>query len=226
MDVKDSSYMGEQRSITTPEIQRAVLRSSLGRAVALPDDAWSAAEGSFIPHHFAAGEHVIESGSPVSTLFFITSGVARYYYLDDRGREFNKAFSTVGQVLSSVSSLVSGAPAPFSIQALSPSDCLAIPYDAFLALAGKHAFWSDLRIHLLEQLVIKKERREADFLLLSPTERYQQFLRDYAPIAESVSNYHIASYIGVTEVALSRIRRRLGLTRVNAGTSGGGDSQV
>lgn len=212
--------------MTPLETQRAILRSSLGRTVAVPSDAWLAAEASFIPHHFTAGEHVIEAGSSVGTLFFVTFGVARYYYLDERGREFNKAFSTEGQVLSSVSSLVSGAPAPFSIQTLTPTDCLAVPYDAFLTLAEGHAFWGRVRIHLLEQLVIKKERREADFLLLSPTERYQQFLRDYAPIADSVSNYHIASYIGVTEVALSRIRRRLGLTRVNARTPRQGDSRV
>lgn len=212
--------------MTTLDTQRAILRSSLGRAFVLPEEAWSTAERLFIPHHFAAGEHVIEAGSSVSALFFITSGVARYYYLDARGREFNKSFSSVGQVLSSVSSLVAGTPAPFSIQALSPTDCLAIPYDAFLALAEGHTFWSRVRIHLLEQLVIKKERREADFLLLSPAERYQQFLRDYAPIAASVSNYHIASYIGITEVGLSRIRRRLGLTQVNARTPRQEDSQV
>ncbi len=71
-------------------------------------------------------------------------------------------------------------------------------------------------MRLLEQLAIKKERREADFLLLSATERYQKFLQDYAYIVNSIANYHIASYLGITEVALSRIRSRLKLTQVNA----------
>ncbi|MCK9469707.1 MAG: hypothetical protein M0Q49_09845 [Porticoccaceae bacterium] len=85
--------------MTTLDTQRAILRSSLGRAFVLPEEAWSTAERLFIPHHFAAGEHVIEAGSSVSALFFVTSGVARYYYLDARGREFNKSFSSVSALI-------------------------------------------------------------------------------------------------------------------------------
>ena len=67
-------------------------------------------------------------------------------------------------------------------------------------------------MRLLEQLAIKKERREADFLLMSATERYEKFLQEYAHIVDSIPNYHIASYLGITEVGLSRIRRQLKLT--------------
>jgi len=74
--------------------------------------------------------------------------------------------------------------------------------------------FSKLAICMLEKLAIKKEQREADFLLLDATARYQKFLTQYADIKDKLANYHITSYLGITEVALSRIRRSLGLTKI------------
>lgn len=192
------------------------LRSHLNHLVPIPDSAWAAAAPLFFGRTLDKGMHAVEAGRRVETLLFMLSGVARYYYADAKGREFNKSFSGPGQVLSSVSSLVGGEPSPFSIQALTACDCLGIRYEDFLSLTAEHPHWERLRVRLLERLVIRKERREADFLLLSATERYQNFLEEFAAAADVIPNYHVASYLGVTEVALSRIRRRLGLTRVNA----------
>lgn len=202
--------------MSTHEQHLLRLRAALSRLVEFPDAAWAAARTCFSLHRFEAGTHVLEAGQVVDTLYFLLAGLARYYYLDTQGREFNKSFSGPGQVLSSVSSLVSGQPAPFFVQALQPSECLAIPYKQFVRLAEHYPPWARLRLILLEQLVIKKEGREADFLLLSAEARYRKFLAEFAPLCETIPNYHIASYLGISEVALSRIRRRMGLTRVNA----------
>ncbi len=192
------------------------LRNCLQAVVPLSDDAWSAAAGMFSCKRHSAGEHVIFAGEVVTDLHFLTSGLARYYYLDEKGREFNKSFSTTGQVLSSMLSLVTGEPSRFSVQVMDASYCLSLRYHDFLVLAESYRDWERLRLCLLEQLVLKKEQREADLLISSATERYLRFLEEFDHMAERIPNYHIASYLGITEVALSRIRRRLGLTRVKA----------
>ena len=171
----------------------------------------------FAERTFAAGENVIEAGDRVREINFVVTGLARYYYLTSEGKEFNKSFARTGQVLSSVSSLVSGAPSPFSIQALEPCECLTISYADLEELCNGYREWEILARRLLEQLAIKKERREADFLLLSASERYTKFLDEFADVADRIPNYHIASYLGITEVALSRIRKRLGFIPVNPG---------
>ncbi len=203
-------------TLTAPADHLTTLRSALGSVVELPDATWAAAVPLFSHHHFPAGVHVIEAGEVVSELHFLTGGLARYYYLDSDGREYNKSFSGRGEVLSSVTSLVAGQPSPFFVQTLLPCDCLSMQYADFLMLSGRYREWNRLQMRMLEQLVIRKERREADFLLLSAGERYTKFIHEYAHIADSIPNYHIASYVGITEVALSRLRRRLGLTRVKA----------
>jgi len=70
-----------------------------------------------------------------------------------------------------------------------------------------------LHLRIFERLIIKKERREADFLLLNAQSRYEKFLDEYSMIESAVQNYHIASYLGITEVTLSRIRKEMGLIR-------------
>ena len=60
--------------------------------------------------------------------------------------------------------------------------------------------------------MIKKEKREASFLLLDAKQRYEIFLEDYSMISNIVHDYHIASYLGITNVSLSRIRKEMKLT--------------
>lgn len=195
------------------------LYSSLNKLHTLRDAARMAAIPHFSYRRFPAGAHILEAGTVTTDMYFLTSGMARFYYLKTNGKQFNKSFSIKGQVLSSISSLAIGEPSPFYVQALVSCECLSISYRDFLSLSDQHRDWDRLRVRLLEQLAIKQERRAADFLLLSAEQRYEKFLHEYADITESIPNYHVASYLGITEVALSRIRRRMGLTRVNA--SGG-----
>lgn len=193
------------------------LRTKLEEIVPFTDAGWSAAGHLFRSRSFGAGAHVIEAGQIITELHFLLSGIARYYYLTTDGKEFNKSFARCGHVLSSVSSLVTGAPSPFFIQALEPCECLSINYANFNVLCEGYREWERLARRLLEQLVIKKERREAAFLLLSAAERYRKYLLEFADVADRIPHYHVASYLGITDVALSRIRRRLGLVRLNPG---------
>jgi len=188
------------------------LRTTLGKLQALSDDAWASAMPLFFYQKYLSGECIIEAGQPVSDLYFLTSGLARFYYLHPNGKEFNKSFATANNVVSSITSLTTGQGSAFYVQALATCECLCLSYKSLLLLAEQHKDWNALTLRLLEQLSIKKEAREADFLLLTATERYEKFLRECAPIVDQIPNYHIASYLGISEVALSRIRNRLKLT--------------
>lgn len=196
---------------STPE-QHHQLMTQLHHISPLGDEARQLAKPYFTPHHFKAGASLIAAGDRVREIHFITSGLVHYYYITEEGKAFNKSFAAAGDVASSILSLVSNKPAPFFVDALLDTETFSIPYPTFLALSEQHQEWNRLAIRLLERLAIKKERREADFLLLSATKRYENFLKSYPEIADAIPNYHVASYLGITEVALSRIRKQLGLT--------------
>jgi CRP-like cAMP-binding protein len=159
-------------------------------------------------------EYLFYMEDDVKDYYFLIEGLARYYYLTKEGKEFNKSFAyKKGHLLSSISSVIDDGNSPFCVEVL--SDCfivLYISYDDFRTLGYKYKQWHDLTIRIYEKLIIKKERREADFLLLNATQRYEKFFIEYEEIINKIPNYHIASYLGITEVALSRIRKELFLT--------------
>ncbi|MCB1692394.1 MAG: Crp/Fnr family transcriptional regulator [Pseudomonadales bacterium] len=183
-------------------------RELLSRLVAIDDEAWTAAREHLQVRRFEKREHAIRAGQTVDAVLFVVDGLARYYYLTPEGKEFNKSFTGPGDVLSSITSLVAGEPSPFSVELLAPTTCVELSRHGFEEISARYPSWQQLHTRLLETLAIKKEKREADFLLLTATERYLAFCEDYADIASSIPNFHIASYLGITEVALSRIRGR------------------
>lgn len=161
---------------------------------------------------FAAKEIIFSAGDMVNDVFFLLSGIGRYYYIDERGYERNKSLVKCGGAFTSMSSLVEKRPSPFFTQAIVPCNTLSVSYDDLLTLAKRNTQWAMFLLKVYERLVLKKEKREADLLLLSGQQRYQQFLREFSDEAPHIPLRQVAMYIGVTDVSLSRIRKVMGLT--------------
>jgi CRP-like cAMP-binding protein len=104
---------------------------------------------------------------------------------------------------------VAGGPAGFDIQALEDTETLCLPFEVSDALVARHPAWERLRRLAMERLFLEKEQREKDFLTLDATARYQAFLEREPGLASRVALHHVASYLGMTPVALSRIRRKM-----------------
>lgn len=192
------------------EQQFDILYPILNNKSAISKESWNQAKVYFKTKTLKQGEHLFLMEDKVDDFYFLIQGLARYYYLTEEGKEFNKSFAEKqGHLLSSISSVSYGTGSPFSVELLSDFTTLYISYKDLLQLTKKYEQWNDLLLRIYEDLVIKKEKREADFLLLNARQRYEKFLEDYSMIDDSVPNYHIASYLGITSVALSRIRKEM-----------------
>jgi CRP-like cAMP-binding protein len=188
----------------------------LGRGVPRTSAEQLLAHASVVQH--AAGRRLFAAGEVPNTLYFVVRGLVRFYYLTPDGKEFNKNFVASGSVVTSLGSFLEGSPSPFFTEAL--EDCVFVTYPMELArqLTETDIVWERLVNGFITQLALKKERREASFLLDSAMARYEAFLTDFPEIALRVPQYHIASYLGITPVALSRIRgRRAGHGVLNPG---------
>lgn len=73
----------------------------------------------------------------------------------------------------------------------------------------KDYIWLNFRLQLLQTAYLMKEKREKSFLLDDATKRYQDFLKNFALIEEFIKQYHVASFLGITPVGLSRIKKKL-----------------
>lgn len=190
-----------------------ILYPILNKISPIPEEIWNKSKEYFHLKLLKKGEYLFHMEEKVDDYYFLIEGLARYYYLTTEGKEFNKSFAEKeGHLLSSISSVTQGAGSPFSVEVLSDFTTLYISYTDLLVLGAEYKEWNNLLLRIYENLIIKKEKREADFLLLDARQRYEKFLSDYDMISHVVPNYHIASYLGITDVALSRIRKEMKLT--------------
>lgn len=187
----------------------AALRARIAAVVDLPEGEWAHACGLYRLRRYAKGDHLVRAQQVQTHSFHIVRGVVRLYYTDADGREHNKGLAAEGRVVGSAASKLFGVPAGFDIQALEQVDALAISFADADALLQRHPAWERLRRLALERLFLEKEQREMEFLLCDAATRYQRFLAREGALAPRVPLRHIASYLGMTPVALSRIRRRL-----------------
>jgi CRP-like cAMP-binding protein len=158
---------------------------------------------------YQKGDVFIEAGSIPQKLAFVEGGLFRYYYANEKGSEFTKGFFPENSFIMSYTAMISNAESHFSVEALEDSRIFVFSYDAWKAIFQGNSCWTPFVIGMLEKGYSKKESRERELLLLSAEERYRNFLREYPQLEKRVKQHLIASYLGITPVALSRIRKQM-----------------
>lgn len=179
--------------------------------VKIPTDELAKLTQVFQPLTLNPGDFLIRAGEIPSQIGFVVSGILRLYYVNSAGIEFTKSFCIENQFVTAYSALLLKQPAQFFIQSLADSLLLVVDYSHYAQLCAENSCWEAVNHKLVEALFIKKEKREAELLLDDATTRYQKFLTEYPDLEPIVKQYHIASYLGISPVSLSRIRKNLQL---------------
>lgn len=157
--------------------------------------------------HYFRKEFLFHAGEQWTHLFYIHKGMIRLFYTDTDGREFNKAFFAEGQCIWPVAQRDRNEEVLFSVAALEESIILICPFPSLYNFLHQRELWAEFALPFAEILVEQKFMREHDLLLLSATERYEQFAYTRSDIIHRVPDYHLASFLGMTNVSLSRIKR-------------------
>ncbi len=153
--------------------------------------------------------YFLRAGQIPTKFGFVISGLFRYVYVSEQGKEFTKVFMPEKSFVSSYSAMISKKPSHFFIESLEFSRVLAIAYEDWEKLRRINPKWNLLLIKLLEKGYAIKEKREREFLLLDSEARYKIFLEEFPDLEKRVRQFMIASYLGITPVALSRIRKKI-----------------
>lgn len=155
------------------------------------------------------GEPLLRAGDRWSSLVWVERGVLRLFYLDRQGQSANKNFYLDGALLWPLTPALAGQPLDFWVEALAPSRIWTLPVAAWQAACADWPAWQDLERHTLAALLDDKMRREQAFLQCTATQRYLHLCALRPDWLARIPLRHLASYLGITDVALSRIRRRL-----------------
>lgn len=158
----------------------------------------------------AKGEAALRAGETADDLLFVGDGLLRMVTIDPgTGGERTAQFFDEGMVFTDPVSFLLRTPSALSIEAIEPSVLLALPRSTlFGAYDGDHAIERFGRL-MVEEALVGTQRRASRLLNLSVEERYTTFVATRPEVARRVPQYLIASYLGVTPEALSRVRGRI-----------------
>ncbi|MEM6708694.1 MAG: Crp/Fnr family transcriptional regulator [Pseudomonadota bacterium] len=164
------------------------------------------------PVSLSAGDHVFRQGDTDRRLYVVESGLLKAYYLSEDGRETIKSFIQASDVIGSLSAAYQKGPCSFSLVCQEDSIVAPVDFDALLAESAKRPELAATVIRFLLSFAMKKERRERELLCLSAEARYRDLLDRSPDLLHRLKQKDIARYLGITPVALSRIRSRTALS--------------
>lgn len=163
---------------------------------------------------FAAGDLLLEGGSHAEWLHVISRGLVREYYVMPSGEEHTRVFVSEGGVTGSLLDLTSSAPSVTWIQALEPTQTLAIRYDDFNVLAERCEDLAVMARRQAEALALRKTKREYEMLALSASERLASWKVEHPELDGRITRRLLASYLGISPVHLSRISAKAATERL------------
>lgn len=185
------------------------LTEAVRRWVPLDDARLGALTDRFATREAPARTPVALPGDAAHEVLFVAEGLLRFYYPSDGGREANKAFVVEGEFAAALASARLGLPIVYGVEALEPTTYLAARIADLDALTEGDPVYERFGRKLAEYLLARKELRARSLLLQGAADRYLALVEARPDLVQRVPLYHLASYLGVTDVHLSRVRREL-----------------
>ena len=155
--------------------------------------------------HIQKNKDLQPIGHTCKTIYFINKGIARIYYYKD-GIDITESFALENNVIARVESLFTGKPSRKAIQVLEDAEIVAIDADKLFKLYDSYPEIERLFRKIFEASHVETVNRIEGIQFHTAEERYKALLEEAPTIIQRVPLKYIASYLGITQVSLSRIR--------------------
>jgi CRP-like cAMP-binding protein len=158
---------------------------------------------------FSKGDYILKEGKTANEYYILVKGMARSFVNDFNGNEVTTNFFVEGEIVIEVSSIFQRIPTQENIVCISDCECWKMDFEIFQNLfhkIPKLAEWG--RTWMSQQLFVYKQR-SVEMFTLSATSRYLKLLEQKPQVVQFAPLKQVASYLGVTDTSLSRIRKEL-----------------
>jgi CRP-like cAMP-binding protein len=161
----------------------------------------------FQPSLLKKGDYFVQQGQVCHQVGFIQTGLVRYFVNQD-GDEKIYSFGLENDFVCDYESFLSQQPCRRGIQAIEDSTLYVISYANLQRLFAELTYGERFGRVVIEQIFVQTMGQLVSLYTDSQEARYQAFLDEYPSLATRITQYHIASYVGVKPQSLSRIRAR------------------
>lgn len=156
--------------------------------------------------HYKRGEIVHETSTKSDKIYIVKSGVLRSYYFQN-GNDITAHFAIEYSIIGAVDSLLKKKRSIYSIEALEDSEVLLLDYNEMECFLNQNPKFERLARQVSQFLYLDLVERLEGMLFLSAKERYDHLINRYPSLTQNVNLGHIASYLGITQETLSRVRK-------------------
>jgi len=175
----------------------------------LSEETMSLMYSSLVYSELDKGDYFIREGIYAKEIAFLESGIVRAYYVNGQGKEYNKTFFSAPAIIGSYASLISKEKNELPQQALTSCKIWRMDFEVVEQASKTSLELERLRRRIAELFFLGNEKKQLEMALLDAKERYIIFKQEHPGFEESIPQYHIASYLGISPTQLSRIRQNL-----------------
>ncbi len=165
---------------------------------------------------YPRGYLIHRAGQVSHTVYLMKKGIARTFYYRN-GNDITNYFFSEGEGVAAMESLYSKKPSFYNIELLEDCELIKVDYHNLETLYKKYHDLESCGRQLTIQCYLEENERSRSFQMLTAKKRYLNLIKSKPEILQRVKLGHIASFIGVTQVQLSRIRASI--TSVNGKAS-------
>ncbi|KLT69755.1 Crp/Fnr family transcriptional regulator [Flavobacterium sp. ABG] len=152
-------------------------------------------------------DFLLKQGQIMASLFMLEKGLVRAYFIKN-DKEVNSWFGVENVIIGSILPLYAGKPSFENIQFLEDSVVYSIAINDLNELYKTYPELNTIGRKLAEELCIILEERINSLHTEAAEERYLSLIAEFPDLLQRINLGHIASYVGVTQETLSRIRKR------------------
>lgn len=166
--------------------------------------------GQFEAIEFHKNDYLIEKGKTANYYYFLESGFLRSYTIDLDGNDITTKFFSEKDIVIDWHSYFLKKPCKESIKAITKGKCWKINFSDFMKLFHIEAFREVGRTRLVNNY-FELKNHSVSVIADHAKERYLNLMEEKPAIIQNVPLKHIATYLGITDTSLSRIRKEITL---------------
>ncbi|WP_159470015.1 Crp/Fnr family transcriptional regulator [Dyadobacter sp. 3J3] len=154
-------------------------------------------------------EYFSEAGNIARQVAFISDGILRVCYYNNKGDEITRYFIEENNFVVDLNSYNYNIPSTEYIQAVSDCELIIFSREAMADLSATIINWDAIINKITSKALLEKVNRISPMLAEDATTRYLHFLEKLPHLANRIPLSLLASYLGITQSSLSRIRKNI-----------------
>ena len=168
---------------------------------------WAAYSHLFKEEKFPAKTILLQEGEIAKKIFFVKEGCMRIWF-NNQGKDLTFQFFFEGQGVSSIESFRTNEPSLFTIETIEPCVIYTLSKKNYKEIIAQSPQVKENMEDQIFQRLVFYQKLFLSRIKDKPEKRYQELIKDHPEILKRVPQQYIASYLGITAVSLSRIRKR------------------